>query len=356
MKKDARQLKDKALASLRRSVQAFNSYDDDGRVTAVLLHLQHSFEMLLKAGLVERGMAVFDKRSGRSIGFDRSLNLAVEQFKIDQPTAGALRTIDALRDDEQHFLGGVEERLLYLHMRAGVTAFDELLQTVFGEHLSDHFPDRVLPVSSTPPEDFDILVDSEFSQIQELLKPKQRKRSEARQKIRTLLALEAHVSDEVGVSEKDVTRVERAIKSGKSRASVFPRLGELGTEISGTGVGVTVHFTKHDGAPVHFVSADDPGDTAAVRELDLQRRFQHRPARLADLLGLNTTQCKALREHLGIDDDPACSHVFEFGASKHPAYSDTAVQRMREAIAAGVDVDDLVRQRRAASRAAGSAP
>jgi len=38
--------------------------DDDARVTRVLLHLQHSFEMLLKAALLAKGdKAIFDKKS-----------------------------------------------------------------------------------------------------------------------------------------------------------------------------------------------------------------------------------------------------------------------------------------------------
>ena len=52
LKRDARSLKAKALCSLRRAVTAFNGCDEDGRVTTVLLHMQHASEMLLKAILV----------------------------------------------------------------------------------------------------------------------------------------------------------------------------------------------------------------------------------------------------------------------------------------------------------------
>jgi hypothetical protein len=42
----------KAISSIRASMTAFNSPHDDGRVTAVLLHLQHAFEMLtFRSGL-----------------------------------------------------------------------------------------------------------------------------------------------------------------------------------------------------------------------------------------------------------------------------------------------------------------
>lgn len=39
-------------------------------MTQVLLSLQHCFEMLLKAAIVQSGVRVFDKQLGRSIGFE----------------------------------------------------------------------------------------------------------------------------------------------------------------------------------------------------------------------------------------------------------------------------------------------
>jgi hypothetical protein len=123
--------------------------------------------MLLKAALVQRGVSVFDKKQGRSEGFDRCLNLAANDsiIKLSEDEAGTLRTIDAMRDDEQHWFNEVGEQLLYVHTRAGVTLFDELLQRVFGERLADQMPARVLPISTDPPRDLDVLIDEEFSQI-----------------------------------------------------------------------------------------------------------------------------------------------------------------------------------------------
>jgi hypothetical protein len=60
-------LKDKAIASMRRAVTEFNTLDDEGRQTSVLLGLHHACEMLLKAGLRERGAEVFDKRSAGAL-------------------------------------------------------------------------------------------------------------------------------------------------------------------------------------------------------------------------------------------------------------------------------------------------
>jgi len=97
-------LKDKALASVRRAVKAFNDLDHDGRQTAVMLNLQHAFEMLLKAGIADRKVRVFDKRTGRSIGFEKCLALAGEHLGLSPEQIGLLRAIDALRDEEQHWL------------------------------------------------------------------------------------------------------------------------------------------------------------------------------------------------------------------------------------------------------------
>jgi hypothetical protein len=78
---------------------------------------------------------------------------------------------------------------VYLHVRAGVTAFDDILVSVFDESLADVLPTRVLPISTEPPVGLELLIDRQFTQIGELLQPRRRRRSEARGLIRTLLVL-----------------------------------------------------------------------------------------------------------------------------------------------------------------------
>jgi hypothetical protein len=339
MRATAKTLHGKALSSMRTAMTAFNSPHDDGRPTVVLLHLQHAFEMLLKAALFQRGAKVFEKKSGRSIGFEAAINQSCQLagFKVTQDEAGTLRAIDALRDDEQHWFNDVSEGLLYLHARAAVTLFDELLFRAFKQRLADHLPNRVLPVSTEPPQDILALVDSEYANIAELLKPGRRARGEARAKIRTLLALEAHVAEDTKVSDSDVNRVEKGIKAGKTRQQVFPKLNPLAANISGEGLTVKVKIVKQvDALPVRLVRDGDGSevvDAAAVREVDLQKKFHWSPFDLADKLSISRPRATALREHLGIDKDSDCLHIFEFGSQKHPRYSDNALTRMRDAIA-----------------------
>ena len=159
LRQSARILKGKALASIRASVIAFNGLDDDGRVTDVLLRMQHAFEMLMKAALNQRGVTVFDKKTGKSLGLDKAINLAQNdpKVKLTDDEAGLIRTIDAMRDEEQHWYTTVDEGILYMHIRAGVTLFDDLLNRVFAERLGNHIPRRVFRLVQSPPRNFSSL-------------------------------------------------------------------------------------------------------------------------------------------------------------------------------------------------------
>lgn len=332
MRRVSNQLQRKAISSLKRAISAFNSTEEDGRQTAVLLHLQHAAEMMLKAGLTNNRVTVFDKETARSIGFEGCLRLAGENLRLDLSDIGVLRTVDSLRDDEQHWLGTVSEELLFLHARATVGVLDKIMRTAFDDALADHLPSRALPITTQPLDDFDVLIDRQYSQITDLLQKGKRRRPEARSLIRGMLAMEGHAAEDVKVSERDVNRVEKGMKEGKDLTDVFPRLTTVHAAIEGDGPAVTVQFTKKRGAPVHFVPADDPAESAAVREVDLQRKFHWTATTLAEKLGLTGPKATALRRHLDIDDDPSCIHEFQFGGVKHIRYSDNAFTRMRDAL------------------------
>lgn len=344
LRREAAALKAKAISSLRRAVRTFNDYEEDGRTSTVLLHFQHAFEMLLKAGLVQMGQTVFDGKVGRAIGFEKCVNLSQMHLGVTDEEAGTLRALDALRDDEQHWMTTVSEGLLYLHCRAGTTLFDDLLKRAFDDSLGTHLPNRVLPLSSEPPRDVQILLDEDYEQIKRLLAPGSRKRPDARARIRALLAMEAHSREDALVSKKDVDRVEKAIKANGKREEVFPMLSDIGASLNGTGPELQVRFVKKGGAPVHFVGDDESVGAGAIREVDLQKKFHCSRPDLAKKLQLDTGRCKALRWKLGIDDDDDCRHDFIFGKSTHRAYSDNAYTRMRDALADGLEMDTVYSQ------------
>jgi hypothetical protein len=347
--RDARTLKAKAVASLKVAMMAFNSYEDEGRICTVLLHLQHACEMLLKAVLVQSRVKVFDNGTGMSYGFEKCVRLCQANNELTGDEAGIMRSIDALRDGSQHWFIYVSEELLYMHTRALITAFDAYLKRSLADDLYSHIPVRVLPVSTKPTGDLEFLIDKEYKLIAELLKPGKRQRDEARARIRSMLAMEALVTDEVQISERDIDRIEAAVRAGEQFGRVFPRLITIATKTTGEGLTLTVKFSKKEGAPVRYVGGDDPTEAAAVREVDLRKKFHLRATELAKQLKITTAKAKALRWHLKIDDDEACCHVFEFGASKFACFSDNARNRISEAVAGGIDPDKVWKDYRAAS-------
>ncbi len=333
LKREAKTLKAKAIASLKRGLEAFNNHDDDGRPETVLLMLQHACEMLTKALLLQKGQNIFDKEKGTSIGLERALNIACSKGWMNAAQAGSIRVIDAMRDQAQHWMIVVPEDTLYINSRALITTLDEILTEHFDDALADNLPVRVLPLSTQPLPDFLMLVNREYAQIRDLLAPGRRARDEARGRITALLAMEAHVSEEVAVSKRDLDRIEEAIKSDTPVEQVFPRLLTLATNIEGEGPTIRVRITRDADAPaVRYVSGDDPAGAAAIREVDLQKKYHWSPRALAEKLELNVNKAKAVRDLLRIDEDPANVMVFEFGSQKHPRYSDNAYRVLRDAI------------------------
>lgn len=77
MRREAKRLLAKAGDSLLLSIELFNRPVDRGRVSAVLILLDHAFEMLLKAAIVHRGGRIREKRSRETFGFDRCVRVGL---------------------------------------------------------------------------------------------------------------------------------------------------------------------------------------------------------------------------------------------------------------------------------------
>jgi hypothetical protein len=349
LKRDSKTLKNKAIWSLKRGATCFNGFDDEGRVTSVLLHFQHASEMMLKAILIQSGIDIHNPKTGNTEGVEWCLGLATARCGLSEADAGVIRAIDSMRDAAQHWILFVDEGILYLHARAIISVMDRLMKKYFEDDLATHLPVRVLPISTEPLGNVDLLVDREFTQISRLLEPGRRARDEARGRIRTLLAMEGHVTSEVQISERDIDRIEKGVRAGKSFGDVFPRLRTIEAHTEGQGLTVSVHFSKRHGAPVRFVSGDDPAEAAAVREIDLRRKFHLQAQDLAKQVGLSVPRCKAVREHLQIDEDPSCMHIFEFKKQKIPCFSDNALRKITLALKE-IDLEAIWAERRPKTR------
>jgi hypothetical protein len=103
VRKESRTLHAKAVDSLVLAVDHFNRAWDRGRTEAVLILLDRSFELLLKAIIVHRagGSAIREPgKQGMTLGFDHCLRKCLSDAKLkclDEDDAVALQALNTLK-------------------------------------------------------------------------------------------------------------------------------------------------------------------------------------------------------------------------------------------------------------------
>jgi len=118
MKGEARLLLDKASDSLLLAIEKFNCPFERGRVTSVLISLDHAFEMLLKAAILHRGGRIRKRGASETLGFDACVRTGLSDGKVKFLTdeqAFTLQMLNGLRDAAQHHLITIQEAQLYIH-------------------------------------------------------------------------------------------------------------------------------------------------------------------------------------------------------------------------------------------------
>lgn len=276
MKKEVKMLLGKAIDSLVLSVEMFNRPQEQGRHTAALIMLDHSFEMLLKASIRALNGNIREKNGKNTIGFDACLRWALsnsEKRFINEEQALVVQAINGLRDAAQHYVLQISEQQLYVHMQSGVTLFGDILYAVFNKKLIDYMPQRVLPIATLAPLDIDTLFRFETSEIKKMLAPKSRKGHEAHSRLRPLCILEAVISGEKNTqpSDKEIDRIAQDIRNGKNWKDIFKGVSNITLDKSGEGPTISLKIAKKADVEVVLVK-DDPNATVVavkrVNELD----------------------------------------------------------------------------------------
>jgi hypothetical protein len=255
------------IDALLLAVEHFNRPSDRGRTQAVLIFLDHGFEMLLKAGILHRGGKIRERRAKQTLGFDACVRKALTDGKVKflgNEQALTLQAINGLRDAAQHHILCVPEQQLYLHAQAGLTLFADLLKVLFSEKLLEHLPGRVLPLSTAPPRDLSLLLEDEFRVVRALLRPGKRQGLEAKARIRALAIFEAATKGErVQPSEGELSRILRQIARGAGTGSVFPGVAALSLSATGEGIPLGLRITKKEGVPVQLVREGTPAQPSS---------------------------------------------------------------------------------------------
>jgi len=338
VKREARLLLEKACDSMLLCIELFNRPNDRGRVSSTLILLNHAFEMLLKAALVHRGGRIREAKANQTIGFDtcvrRGLTAGDVRF-LNEEQALLLQSINRLRDAAQHDLLEISEGQLYISAQAGVTLFRDLLRSVFGQELSEYLPERVLPVSTSPPSDLSTLFDHEVAEIKKLLRPGKRRRLEAEARLRPLAILDSAISGEEGHPGKaELRRIANEVASGKSWQDIFKGVSAIEITNDPMAPGLSLRLTKKEGVPIQLVQEGAPGaSVVAVKRVNELDFYSLGATQLAEQLGLSVPKTVAVIEHLRLRDDVECYKEIKIGKTPFKRYSPKAIAAMRAVLA-----------------------
>jgi len=345
VKRESKLLLNKAANSIVLSFEHFNRPWDRGRVEAVLILLDHAFEMLLKAAIVHRGGRIRKPREKQTMGFDECVRKALSDGNVQFLSAEQallLQSINGLRDAAYHHLIDVSEELLYVHAQAGLTLFKDLLTKVFQKDLRSELPRRVLPLSTTPPKDLATIFDAEVKEVQRLLDPGRRRHVEASARLRSLAIVESAIQGEkLQPGPGDLGRLSEAVEAGYSWDQIFPGVASIEITATGTGPSIDLRFTKKEGIPIHVVPEGTPGASVVgiktVNELDFYNLGRDQ---LAEKVGLTGPKTTAAIRYFNLQDDADCYKRIPVGKITFDRYSQKAIGRIREGLKA-VSIDDI---------------
>lgn len=237
----------------------------------------------------------------------------------------------------------ISEQQLYLYAQAGVTVFDDILETVFGQSLSEHLPERVLPISSSPPTDFQALVHAEFEDIRKLVEPGKRRHSEALLRLRSLAIVEGCIwGHTLQPAESDLRKLIKRIRKGTPWQDIFPGVASIKLDTEGTGLNVTVRISKHEGEPVRLVKSEDAPDAPiiAVKRVDELGFYSLSFTQLRQKLELSQPKMSAVIWCLGVEGNVEYFKKFNIGKSVFKRYSQKALGHLRKELPA-LDLDEV---------------
>ncbi len=348
MKTEAKHLFAKAKDSLVLSIEIFNRPYDRGRISAALILLDHAFEMLLKAAIVEKGGKIRERNQKETLGFDACVRKALSDRSIKfltEEQALTLQSINGLRDATQHYLLDISEDQIFLHMQSGVTLFRDICVDVFGVDIQSEFPDRILPIAVKAPTDLIALFDSEVSEIKKLLQPGKRRQTEASARLAPLVILDRTILGEKGQpSTSDLRKVKRDLVEGKPWNEIFGGVSSINISPEGSGPSLALRITKKEGVPMHLVPEGTPGaSVVGIRRVDELSYYNLGRDQLARHVRLSGPKTSAMIYHLNLEEDVACFKRIRIGKSIFKRYSMKTIEKVNEA-KTQVDIEEVWQQ------------
>jgi hypothetical protein len=336
-------LKESAIDSIRLSIELYNRPYSLGRDSGVLLHLGRGLELLLKACILNYGESIEESDSDgeQTIGLTRAINLCHtasdnEDVRfLAEEAAIALRKIKYDRDAAAHNLVETSEKQLYTFAQTGVSIFDDILMEVFEERLADSIPGRVLPLSTDPPENMAVMMDSEYSQIQDLIDTGEVTRAKAR--LRSIEGLERAINDdeEGPISDSDLEERLKDIEGQPDWTEIFQGVSSINFTTEGAGPSFKVRLTKSEGMPVQLVDneeAQEENAVVGVKRVTERDYYSLGIKDIGDRLPISWQKAKTVAMELELLEDEEYYKEISLGENKYKRYSEPALRRIEQAL------------------------
>jgi len=338
MKKEVKHLYEKAIDSLILSIELFNRPNDCGRIHGVLIFLDHSFEMLLKAAIINKGGKIREKRAKETIGFSSCIRKSFSDVKLkflNEEEVLTLQTINGFRDAAQHYTLELSEQLFYFQAQSGLTLFRDLTERVFNIDLKLELPVRVLPLSTTPPMDIQALFNHEIEEVKKLLQPTSRKKLEALEKLRALAIMENSIQGiETQPSDAELKSLIKKLKQGSAWHQVFPGTATINFTTNGYGPSLDLRITKsEEGIPFTPVPEGTPG--AAVVAIKRVNELDYYSLSLSDIsakINISTNKLGAVIQELKLQENITYFKIIKIKSSVFKRYSMAALDLLKKEI------------------------
>jgi hypothetical protein len=334
LKKNVAPLLDRALESLTLAIELFNRPTEMARSHGVLIMLQHAFEMILKAAILQRTGRIHDREKRYTYGFDKCLTIATEELSLlNSDERATLSILDAQRDQAAHYYVEVSEDVLYVHAQSAVTLFDLLRTRAFSQTLADSLPSRVLPISTRPPRDLVALLSSELTEVDRLLAIGTRHGAQAAARLRTVLAFS--VGSREAIERVPESEIEAAITRRRKNQEwevILPEIAQLKLSTDGSGIPISMRISKQGSIAVRVARPGEPVEGTLIKqEIDPWSVFNMSRDDLAKKLGLSGPRTHALIFELKIQEDPLCYKELHKKSQIYKGYSKKALDLLRKA-------------------------
>lgn len=340
-RKTVNRLKGKAVDALLLSVELFNRASDRGRYSAVIIHLDHGLEMLLKAALLDRGGDLHGSNGNTTIDFNSCVRKCATGLKspiLNPADTKALLGFHAIRCEEQHFLSDQNEGFLYEMVRIGVKSFADLWERAFGEKIDTLLPDRVIPLATRPGMDIVSLFLSDIARMQDLIVAGSSKKAHAYEIMHKWAVMHSASNGTLldgPLGSQALSWFESAIISNTGISDIVVGLG--GSELSSDEVRdrIALHLTRSDGVPIRIVDDESSDSLLAVREINELDRYPFGTTAIVERMQRSIPEfqqhdVRVAVARLNLKDDPQMFKLIKINKQKIPRYSQRAAKSIAD--------------------------